>query len=946
MDVRLLDRVLADSRAPVQPKLDKGQLLRDIVYGESDWRAAAQGVEQIQREGWSGEAAGRVAGRGALGLAAVIGLPGLGTALKALRGLKTLDTIADVEKARESLYQARAAASGRAAGDLRAERAGLDAARDSVFSLDGELVLSPGLRFRPAKVDEFRAARTEISAMETGQVGPGGNRRVGEALSLDEKTEWDRLAMFLSEDKKTGFALQVGDDGSLELVSVFSAPGMGRGRDVVKTAVALGADKLNAYDEGGFLPKLYGEFGFEETGRMAWDDAYRRADWRGGTPDVVDMVWKPRVATGVSSLKVDEAGDVVRAAGAASDEVLLQYDAQYPENIGRALRGPAYTEGPPPAGIAQSDINDAIVQGSLDLQADPIVANRLFGAELARNLEDVLPVEDLIDDYAKFLAPSYEPLGLAGSRAVRVNEKTGRVVRARAGDTEGLDMFDSPLLRLGFETNDDFIASERTLAFYAQSYKNATRRSEKLKYRAAFVEEFARTLSNQSRLLTNNSRGRPIFYIERQQAVDAIAARTGFNRNVIAGATAASSQQAPPMEEAFRLFIAAPFVKIQDGEAFFDAQSFRETFKWGDIKQVRSARAGIGDFPRSDKTGEYKINTFIEAAGNALADMINNPDFLSRSATGIAHKTAPYAVLALDGTNKYAVVADTNYWYAIAGTNALSNRVLTKKGLEYFMSLPAAERMTVDMRKIEGAVQSIPKAMERGLEGSVGPAAQTRAIAAAVGPQATPSSVQADIWFPLRNLINGAQDDAFLMPGETSSSVRSMLINVLDGRLSTNVDAAKHYQRALEEILSGGGKSWEDMVSAALNNVGAASGPRMTERLRTLADSRYQQFASEVASKSDVWTVVSRNGEDVIIANPSNWRATLAYGDIYTPGGAFTKNFQEAERVSRRIFEALVPFLKGASAAVASVLALGVASHYTSDPEMQRQLAERALEMA
>lgn len=643
-----------------------------------------------------------------------------------------------------------------------------------------------------------------------------------------------------------------------------------------------------------------------------------------------------------SGMTADRAYEAVNRARVAEGlpEItpLMRFDEQYPENIGQALTPPAYLEGAPPAGVSQAEINERIVQGSLELQADPLVANRLFGTELGRQLEEILPVDDLIDDYAMLEGPAYRPLGV--SRALEVDEETKKVKGAAKGAPR--DVLDTPLRRMGLEPNPDFLNSERALAFYAQEYKKATSKSDKLLVRQRFVDEIARTLSNQGRFMTTNSRGRPVFYVERQQAVDSIAARTGFNRNVIAAASAAASQQAPPMEEAFRLFMVAPFIKMEGGRAVFDVAGFRDMFRWGDIKDVRKARQGLQDFPRN-KEGEYKIQTFMESAGHALADLINNPDFLNRTVRGIGHKTSPYAILALDGLNPYAVVADTNYWYVIAANKALGKKILTRKSLSEFARMSPQRQAQATFGATD--VQNIPGAMSSGLIGSAMPAAQTRALAAAAGPLATPSSVQADIWFPLRNILDGAQDDAFFMPGEGANAVRTGLINILEDRLVGNNAAAKRYKKALSELLEGGGKSWEDMMVAALNNVGSAFGPQNGQRIRNLSARAYTQFANEVGAGNEFWTRVVRNGEDVIIANPTNWRATLAYGDRVTPAGRAVESLEVLQRVTERVTETLVPFLRGTSRAVVFAIAMNQASKYLQDPEQQRQVAEEVAGM-
>lgn len=52
------------------------ELLKDLAYGESDWERAAEGVREVQEEGFSGSAVGKVLGGAGLGLAGLV--PGVG----------------------------------------------------------------------------------------------------------------------------------------------------------------------------------------------------------------------------------------------------------------------------------------------------------------------------------------------------------------------------------------------------------------------------------------------------------------------------------------------------------------------------------------------------------------------------------------------------------------------------------------------------------------------------------------------------------------------------------------------------------------------------------------------------------------------------------------------------------------------------------------------------
>jgi len=111
----------------------------------------------------------------------------------------------------------------------------------------------------------------------------GKERLYSEQIYLQE--DYSGCVCILSEDKKSGAAVT----GSGELVSVFSYGRKGQASEVVRLAIDHGANHLNCYDEDGFLPNFYRNFGFEETARESWNPEYAPEVWGGGTPDVVWM---------------------------------------------------------------------------------------------------------------------------------------------------------------------------------------------------------------------------------------------------------------------------------------------------------------------------------------------------------------------------------------------------------------------------------------------------------------------------------------------------------------------------------------------------------------------------------------------------------------------------------------------------------------------------------
>ena len=95
-----------------------------------------------------------------------------------------------------------------------------------------------------------------------------------------------KIKLFLSESKFSGYGLTK----DKELVSVFSHPGAHQGRIAVEKAVEGGAGHLYCFDTN--LVKFYNQFGFKETGRMAWNDKYAPSGWnykKFGKPELVSM---------------------------------------------------------------------------------------------------------------------------------------------------------------------------------------------------------------------------------------------------------------------------------------------------------------------------------------------------------------------------------------------------------------------------------------------------------------------------------------------------------------------------------------------------------------------------------------------------------------------------------------------------------------------------------
>ena len=113
---------------------------------------------------------------------------------------------------------------------------------------------------------------------------------VGETVYQYPLEEYEKMGTYLSKDDLSGYALKGGSGKpDLDMVSVFNVGQRGMGKSAVRSAVQRGATTLDAFDESGFLPQIYGQFGFDEVGRDPWDPQFAPPGWQGGSPDVVYM---------------------------------------------------------------------------------------------------------------------------------------------------------------------------------------------------------------------------------------------------------------------------------------------------------------------------------------------------------------------------------------------------------------------------------------------------------------------------------------------------------------------------------------------------------------------------------------------------------------------------------------------------------------------------------
>jgi hypothetical protein len=125
----------------------------------------------------------------------------------------------------------------------------------------------------------------------------------GSAVSVYEPDQYAGMQLFMTPDKRAGFAIK--PDG--DIISVFKSPDSpyrGAVQSMLPQAIGMGGTKLDAFDT--VLPRLYGQSGFRAVARLKWNDLHAPEGWdkakfakyNNGEPDVVFMVHDPYYKAG------------------------------------------------------------------------------------------------------------------------------------------------------------------------------------------------------------------------------------------------------------------------------------------------------------------------------------------------------------------------------------------------------------------------------------------------------------------------------------------------------------------------------------------------------------------------------------------------------------------------------------------------------------------------
>lgn len=148
--------------------------------------------------------------------------------------------------------------------------------------------IPPLYQLAPSEADTFRR-----NMLTTKERNPHAA-----AVDVYSTQDYQRMTMLLTPDGCAGVAVK--PDGDVVSVHSFTAPEAryaNNGQNLVATAATVGGDHLDCFDT--ILPTIYARAGFQETGRMAWNDQYTPDGWDhtlfmstkypDGKPDVVMM---------------------------------------------------------------------------------------------------------------------------------------------------------------------------------------------------------------------------------------------------------------------------------------------------------------------------------------------------------------------------------------------------------------------------------------------------------------------------------------------------------------------------------------------------------------------------------------------------------------------------------------------------------------------------------
>lgn len=159
-----------------------------------------------------------------------------------------------------------------------------------------EAIEAEGVKFEQIEQIDPQTQATDFrQAIETVKK----EHKFGASVFVYPEEDYQNMQLFMSKDGKQGIAVK--PDG--DIVSAFSTGG-GNAEELIRTAIAAGGTKLDAFDT--VLPDIYKKFGFKEVRRESWNEEFKPEGWdketfkkfNEGEPDVVFMEYDPELDTG------------------------------------------------------------------------------------------------------------------------------------------------------------------------------------------------------------------------------------------------------------------------------------------------------------------------------------------------------------------------------------------------------------------------------------------------------------------------------------------------------------------------------------------------------------------------------------------------------------------------------------------------------------------------
>ena len=169
----------------------------------------------------------------------------------------------------------------------------------------------------------FRVAQGDEPAIQQfydGLAATNAQARFGSAVEVKDREFYSRPDVSLYQDGGAGVAKTPEGD----LVSVYRQPGVeGNVRSLIDAAIADGAQRLDNYDIGGFLPDYYAKHGFKQVARVKFNPEFAPDNWNpdAGQPDISFMVHDPDNRIEASDTFYADYMDAVDAQTAALEQI-------------------------------------------------------------------------------------------------------------------------------------------------------------------------------------------------------------------------------------------------------------------------------------------------------------------------------------------------------------------------------------------------------------------------------------------------------------------------------------------------------------------------------------------------------------------------------------------------------------------------------------------------